>query len=257
MSYAKKKDRKKGKTKIRIYGLACLAVLVFSILLYFYFQNPQSPFNLGGKRAAIIDGLSTMYENNTFWWTARDILKKAGYTTYYYQGGADTVSFYKNISTFNFGILIFRVHSAVNPANGQLAVFTNEKWSDSKASTTYLFDILNDRLARVRVEENSTSYFGITPNFVEAYGRFDNAIVIVMGCDSLRTNSMAYAFVQKGAKAYIGWDGPVTPQYIDRATINFLEHLLLEDKTISEAVEATIKEVGNDPDYGSSLRCYP
>jgi len=151
-----------------------------------------------------------------------------------------------------------RAHSATNPENGELAIFTNERWSDAKASTTYLNDILNDRLARVRIEEDSPSYFGITSNFVKAMnGRFDNTIIIMMGCDGLKTESMAEAFIQKGAKTYIGWDGLVTPQYVDKATTKLLEHLVLEKQTVSEAVTETVEEVGNDPYYESTLRYYP
>jgi hypothetical protein len=70
---------------------------------------------------------------------------------------------------------------------------------------------------------------------------FENTTVIIMGCDGLITQSMAEAFTQKGAKAYIGWDGPVTPQYVDEATIKLLEHLVLQKQTVSQAVSLTVK----------------
>ena len=93
LSKTRKKYKEHLKTRIRTYGLICLVVLVIALLSFILLNHPETSFNLGGKKAAIIDGLSIMYENNTFWWTARDILKKAGYTTYYYKGGADTVTY--------------------------------------------------------------------------------------------------------------------------------------------------------------------
>jgi hypothetical protein len=229
-------------------------------LSYILLQSSETVFNPGEKKAVIIDGLSPTHENKTFWRTANDMLEQAGYENHYYQGGgfSDTVSFYRSLPTRGFEIIILRVHSATNPENGELAIFTNERWSDTKASTTYLNDILNDRLARVRVEEDSPSYFGITSNFVKAMnGRFDNTIIIMMGCDGLKTERMAEAFIQKGAKTYIGWDGPVTPQYVDEATTKLLEHLVLEKQDIAQAVSKTFEEVGKDPYYGGTLRHYP
>jgi hypothetical protein len=252
----RRRSKKGGKNGPKILGLICLITLV--IISLYIFLRPHTLLESSEKRAAIIDGLSATLENKTFWWTAQNMLKQAGYATYYFEGGSDTVDFYRSLPTNDFEIIVLRVHSAVNLENGDLAIFTNEEWSDAKASTLFLNDILNGRLAQVRVEENSTSYFGITPNFIKAMnGKFENTTVIMMGCDGLITQSMAEAFIQKGAKSYIGWDGFVTPRYVDAATIMLLQHLVLEKQTISEAVARTIQEEGNDPDYGGTLHHYP
>jgi hypothetical protein len=249
-----RKDRKKRRLT---YGLACLIVVIVIASFYFLWANPQTPFVLGGKKAAIIDGLSTTQANVTFWQTARDMLEQAGYETYYYQGGADTIDFYRNLAKQGFQIIIIRVHSALNPENGDLALFTNEKWDDD-ASTTYLDDLIYGRLAQVRVYENSPSFFGITPNFIRDINqRFENTIVIMMGCDGLKTNNMAEAFIQKGAKTYIAWNGPVTPEYMDGATTKLLEHLVLEKQAIPQAISNTMNETGPDPSYQSELTYYP
>lgn len=212
--------------------------------------------NPSEKRAAIIDGLRTTHENKTFRWTAQDILKQAGYKPYYYQGGSDTVSFYRSLPTKGFEIIILRVHSAMNPEDTELAIFTNEEWSETKARTVYLYDMLNDRLAGVY--QYSKRFFGIRRNFVLAMdGRFENTIVIMMGCHGLATQSTAEAFIQKGAKTYIGWDCFVISQYVDETTTKLLEHLALEKHTISEAVAKTVEEVGDDPYHGATLRHYP
>lgn len=257
---SKSEKTRKQRTNRLIYGLICLTILALLISSYVLMNRTETPFNPDEKKALVIDGLSTTHENKTFWWTVQGKLEQEGYITHYCQGGgaSDTVNYYRSLPTKGFEIIILRVHSAINLENGELAIFTNEKWSDAKASTTYLNDILNDRLARVRVEENSTSYFGITPNFIKAMnGRFEDTLIIMMGCDGTTTQSMAEAFIQIGAKVYIGWDGPVIPQYIDVATIKLLEHLVLEKQTIPEAITRTVDEVGKDPYYQSTLRYYP
>jgi hypothetical protein len=255
------KERRRGKDRKRrrlIYGLACLVAVIAIASFYSLWSNPETPFGLGGKKAAIIDGLSTTQGNVTFWQTARDMLQQAGYETYYYQGGTDTVDFYRNLAKQGFQIIIIRAHSALDAKTNDLAIFTGEKWDDDTASTDYLNDILNDRLARVRVEQNSTNYFGITPNFIKAIdGRFQGTTVIMMSCDGLKTQSMADAFIQKGAKTFISWNGPVTPDYMDEATTRLLQHMMLEKWTIPEAVTKTMNETGPDPTYQSELTYYP
>jgi hypothetical protein len=151
-----------------------------------------------------------------------------------------------------------RTHSAICLETGNLVLFTNEKWSDFEASTTYLADIMADRLAKVRVEEDSPEYFGIFPNFVRVMnGNFDNTIIVMMGCQTLMTPSMAEAFIEKGAKICIGWTGPVSVEHADNSIIALLKHLITEKETIFEAVSKTTEELGEDPDWGGGLAWYP
>jgi hypothetical protein len=87
--------------------------------------------------------------------------------------------------------------------------------------------------------------------------RFSETIVIAMGCDTLKFSDMAEAFIEKGAKMYIGWNGPVSASHTDQATTQFLKHLTIEKQTIEQAVTETMKEVGPDPESGSTLQHYP
>jgi len=88
-------------------------------------------------------------------------------------------------------------------------------------------------------------------------GDFDGATVIVMGCDALRSDVLASAFVDKGATAVIGWDGPVSAEETDSATERLLRHLVADKHSTPEAVAKTMAEVGPDLSYSSSLRLYP
>jgi hypothetical protein len=78
-----------------------------------------------------------------------------------------------------------------------------------------------------------------------------------MGCDSLRYTDMAQAFIEKGAKAYIGWNGSVSASHTDIATTRLLQHIITQKQTIKQAIENTMKEVGIDPTYKSQLTYYP
>lgn len=69
--------------------------------------------------------------------------------------------------------------------------------------------------------------------YAEAAKKTYVKFITMMGCEGLKTKSMAEAFIQKGAKAYIGWDDYVISQYVDEATIKLLEYMVLEKHLFS------------------------
>ena len=79
----------------------------------------------------------------------------------------------------------------------------------------------------------------------------------MMGCSGLKQNVLAAAFLEKGTKAYIGWNGPVSANHTDRATIRFLKHFLIERQTIAKALEKATEEVGYESRYRSKLLLWP
>jgi hypothetical protein len=143
--------------------------------------------------------------------------------------------------------------------NTSLSLFTSEVEDPSKYNTTsapYRDDVFNNRIVRANLTNDPTPYFAIAPGFIEKYGKFQNTIIIMMGCDSLKYNVMAEAFRQEGAKVCIGWNGLVRPPYTDHATICLLQHLT-QGNTVEEAVDKTMDEVGPDQEFESELKYYP
>lgn len=232
-----------------------------TILVYVGLSVRQSSLDQGETvKAAVIDQLGPSHPNDTFRFTANSMFHGNGWLMYYYAGSLsfNDLTFCRSLPELGFKIIIMRAHTAMENSTGTLAIFTSEQWDDEKASTTYLTDALNDRIARVRVTPNSTAYFGITPNFVKAMnGNFQDAIIIMMGCESLANTKMAEAFIEKGARAYIGWTGLVSADHTDAATQQLLKHLITEKKTIATAIAETFAEVGDDLTYGSAMSYYP
>jgi hypothetical protein len=68
---------------------------------------------------------------------------------------------------------------------------------------------------------------------------------------------MAEAFVRKGAGAFVSWDDLVSTDHTDAATERLLHYLVVEKRTLSEAIAQTMAEIGPDPSYGSKLLVYP
>jgi hypothetical protein len=254
------KNRKVRKRRLALIGVALTVLLLVAVTWTVLRSEQQNADQTSSSDAALVDQLSSSYPNSTFYFSANSMFHNNGWLLHYYAGIqiSDNVDFYRSLPSYAFKIIILRAHTALAPDTKELAIFTSEEWSDAKAVTTYLLDIMDGKLARVRVTTNSTAYFGITPNFIKALnGNFQNAIIVMMGCDGLANAKMAEAFIEKGAKAYIGWNGLVSTDHTDFATQQLLMHLIAEKETIGTAITETMSEVGNDPAYGSVLSYYP
>jgi hypothetical protein len=238
---------------------ACAAL---AALAAFLTLGASSGGQSGPPRAAIADQLSLTFPNPAFVQEATRMLEGAGYAVDYYPGEQVTIEFYQDLPSHHYEVVILRVHSGrFRTPDGTLTddvvLFTGEPYSRQR----YVEERQAGILTRARYfETNPPTYlFGIPAKFVESRmkGEFEGATVILMGCDGLRSNKMAEAFVRKGAEAFIGWDAHVSADHTDTATERLLHYLLVEKRTPSEAVAQTMAEVGPDPSYGSKLVVYP
>jgi hypothetical protein len=214
------------------------------------------PENANPKlKAAIVDQVSLSCPNQTLIQTVASMLEQANYSVDYYSGEEVTVDFYRDLPTHNYSLVILRVHSGTFEYQGEriVTLFTSEVYSNRR----YAYEQLTDQIGEVLYDQ--TSYFGIGQGFLRlsAKGSFDDATIVMMGCNGLTNTKMAEAFIEKGAKTYISWSGSISESYADQATIQLLQHLVVEGQTIKQAVENTMKEVGSDPDYSNALEYYP
>jgi len=212
-------------------------------------------------RAAIVDQLALTEPNPSFAEEATRTLQGAGYTVDYYPGEQVTVEFYRDLPTHNYDLIVLRNHAARRPdvlaskLPDEAALFTSEAYN----SDEYVDDQNALRLVKVRYPDSDEVFFGVRSDFITSSmkGRFDGTTIVLMGCNGLTTSRTAEAFVEKGAKAVVGWSELVSASHTDEATERLLEHLVVDGQTLEEAVEKTMADVGPDPAYGSVLRVYP
>jgi hypothetical protein len=271
---SRRRGYRKGKSRKKLaYGVIVVAFILICFLAYFYLYQSNQPSgdHATPPQAAIVDHLSfTGQPNQTFVNACINILEEGGLTWAYHRGEEVTVDFYRDLPSCGTRLIILRVHSAIMRVNDTttidiLGLFTSERYyGPVDAHKKYPEDVEDIRLVEAffspEEREQGISYFGIVPRFVEKSmkGEFENAIIIMMGCEGLGYNgqtytAMAKAFVNKGAKVYISWDGPVGVNHTDQATLHLLQSLILEKQTIKKAVE----EIGPDPEYHSKLGFYP
>jgi len=268
------KEKEKRIAMAIFLALILIVVAFSSYLLYSFLSQSQKqsliepslqfiPPNPNPQlKAAIVDHLSLTSPNQTFIDTAASILVNANYTVDYFSGEKVTVEFYRNLPAYNYALIILRVHSAAAALQGKeyveapVCFFTSEPYSQYE----HVPQQLDDQLVIASYSmPQPPYYFGIMPKFVTSSmnGRFRNTTVIMMGCEGLNNTKMAEAFIQKGAKAYIGWKGAVSASHTDKATTRLLQHLITEKQTTNQAIDNTMKEVGPDPSYKSLLIYYP
>ena len=246
-----KSSRLLRKTVIVASVALVLAVLSGVLLFGARWLNAPPP---GPKTAAIVDQLSLTVPNPDFVTSATSLLKEAGYLVDYYPGEQVTVDFYRDLPTLDYDFIILRVHSALSRkvdtttgevvGRGFVGMFTGEPFSNK-----YREESRKGLVGPGFTDEGSPPVVTIGAEFVEERmkGRFDNTVIIMMGCEGLSVQSTAQAFLDKGAKVFVGWNQLVSADHTDNATHRLLEKLLQEAVSVREAVAQTAAEVGSDP----------
>ncbi|MDO8617052.1 MAG: hypothetical protein Q7T33_15185 [Dehalococcoidia bacterium] len=241
-------------------GAGVIAVLVVVGTLAFVLTAGGSS-GPGVKTAVIVDQLSLTAANPDFVSQARATLASAGYQVDYVPGEQVTVDYYRELPNRHYDVLLLRVHAGitteVSADSGQrleteyVSLFTGEPYSDTKYSAEQL-----NRLGKARYTDSSPPLFGIGPEFVQYSmdGDFGGAVVVMMGCDGLKSQRTAEAFLSKGASAFVSWSKPVSAPHTDTATENLLQQFLVNKKPIEQAVKDAAAEVGPDPSTGAELR---
>ena len=236
----KKGENTSNNRRLMIVSIAIMVALILSGL-YFYLlpKQPTSP------KAAIIDQLGSSqlstisrYENQSFINSTMNLLNSRFTQVDYYSDNA-TVENYKRLSSLGYRIIIWRAHSAIDNKSNYIAISTTETYE----STNYNQYLNNGQLTVCQILGDSKEYLGITPKFVQEImtGQFEDTVIILMSCNGLKTDyySTAEAFVAKGAKVIVSWDGWIEKPDNDQGITIFLQHLLGQNSTIEEAVTNT------------------
>jgi len=217
-------------------AVATASILIAATLLVYSYTYQQSQ-----PKAAIIDELSSSQlssmsrrQNQTFITTAQELLHERFSEVDYYSDNA-TVDNYKTLASSGYKLIIWRAHSALNLNSKYIAISSSERFG-SKNYDQYS----NDQLTLCNITDDPYLYFAITPKFIEESmdGKFEDTVIILMSCNGLKPEygKTAEAFIQKGAKIFVSWDNWIESSDNDNAITLLLQHLIVQNKTIGEAV---------------------
>jgi len=232
--------------------------MIFGFIAYtMFFQNQETKFSL---KAVIVDQLSEHFPNSAFITIATNLLTNAGFNVSYFSSENVTVPFYREVVEDAYGIIIFRTHSALRNETTIVDLFTSEKYRQG-AYPEYAGLLSRAEYLVPLGQETGQFYFAIAPKFIESFGNFPKSVIIAMGCWSLKYSGMAQAFINRGAKAYVGWTETVLPNDTDHETTKFLEMFLGENKTLASAIDVTDRHIYHDPSVNitvtSEMDFYP
>lgn len=214
-------------------------------------QQAQDSADLNLPRAAILDGLYDKAPNSTLTESMVKYLSNAGYILDVYRGKNVTIDLLRNIGGYE--ILILRLHSAVH-TDGFLYVFSGEEYTESK----YVDEQLAGAVRKAYTfDESEPPYFALKAVFLgnNKPDSLNGTTIILTGCNGTGTPYVIQRFFERGAKAYVSWDGYVDLSHSDEATLRLVRALYSEGLSPKEAVEEVNREVGPDPFYQSELVC--
>ena len=138
----------------------------------------------------------------------------------------------------------------------QTSIFTSEPFSVSPFSCSS--DMASGALVKTRVAEGDPFYFAVTPDFIRHYtSGMRNSLVILSEYSGPYSTDLAQSFLSKGTSVYLGWDGSVGLEYVDRVTSVFISTLCREGISPDEAADGAMRQVGEDPVWHSELKYLP
>lgn len=223
-----------------------------------------APQDDSGLKAAIIDQLAVLELNQAFIDRATAELEACGFEVDVFSGEEVSVRLYRQLPQYGYELIIFRAHAGLLKAEENSEVvgvkkatylFTAEEYKQ----TRYVREQLDDQLLPAEMVADFPLVFAVNSKFVleSMQGSFDDTVIIMMGCSCAYLEDMAAAFNFKGASTYLGWNGSVGLDYVDRAAAELITSLCTGGMTIEEATAETMTEVGPDPDWGARLKFYP
>ena len=243
----------------RISAIITLVIILSVVILLSYylstiFGGSGSSTNENGEnfdnslKAALIDALYATLPNDKFTNSLTETLQEAGFEVDVFQGTEVTVDFLKTVPN-GYRLVILRMHSAL--LADQLYLFTAEPYSVGKYTQEQQFQIVKEAYAT----EDSQPVFAVNWGFIKRgmTGKFNNTLVIAMGCDGTRDPVMIQEFMNQDAVGYMSWNGPVLLSHSDAATVYLTKVLYLENLPAEEAIERTNNQVGPDPEHGTVL----
>jgi hypothetical protein len=257
------KHGKQSKEKTRkIYFVALFVVLVLVVATVSYVLVTSEPLPSTSEEndpaysdnplsAALVDALYSSLPNDEFTDSLVAILESAGFEVDVFQGSEITVDFLKTMSE-GYDLVVFRMHSALH--SDDLYLFTAEPYSVNKYSDEQYFRLIKEAYAT----ETSDAVFAVNWGFIKRCmaNKFNNTLIVMMGCDGSRDSTLVDEFLNQDALAYISWDGPVSIGHSDLATLQLIRHLYVDDLSVKDATQNTNLQTGSDPEWGSYLECY-
>jgi hypothetical protein len=228
--------------------------------------SPTSSLDKSRQKAAIIDQLSDLVPNKPHQLKALEYLESAGYNVDVYTTEDITVDFFKKLPSMNYKFIYIRTHSLEIPQlEDATFLFTGEKYDVNKYISEQLSgqvrkaipinDQLPEELITNATAYEESMYFTIGPKFVDELmvGEFPQTVIVIAGCESVRSQDMAASLIYRGASSVVGWDRSIQSFENDRVMLGLLEGILIDKVGINDGIKSAMQNFGTDLEWDSKL----
>ncbi|MEM2820242.1 MAG: hypothetical protein QXF31_03605 [Candidatus Bathyarchaeia archaeon] len=237
----------------------CILFLLFAIILLYskWVLNNRgdvSPTSsVDFSRAAIIDGIGFTRPNPSFIQGVSEVLDGAGLRVDIYEGKNVTVDLLRRIG--GYGLLILRLHSAIDPKYGFLYLFSAERFNETEYEARF-GEERRTGAVREGITFEGETYFTLRADLLGYMnqGGLNGSIIMLMGCNGTNSEHAINRLFERGVKAIIAWDGYVDLNYTDEITLKLIEAIYKKGLSLEEAVNKIMDEYGPDPTYRSKLK---
>ncbi len=195
------------------------------------------------QSALILDPLALNYPDPGFVANLTSSLTSAGFSVRYVGPPGSGVDMFRQLPSLGYDMVVIRAHSA-----SRQAIITSQPYNQS----LYKDDQVSGGLVAGEAGDGPL-YFAIAQGFVRnsMAGRFQDSTILVMGCSTFQgQHGLADAFLDKGARFFVGWDNSVTIIHTDTSTVS-LAREMATSRPVPEAVSLTNQP---DPVYGARLQ---
>ena len=137
---------------------------------------------------------------------------------------------------------------SVLDVSADLSELTNSNNTSIEIDVTTSFQVVDD----------SNPYFLIGSKYVDEImeGRFHDSVLVLGGCSTLSSPTLAKSLINRGATSVIGWDNLVGSINNDNTILEFLENHLINEMEIEDAVEAAMNKVPKVSQYNATFSYY-
>ena len=139
---------------------------------------------------------------------------------------------------YRYGAVSIFTHSA-QLAGGELALLTGEE-VDYERCLAHSWDLFDSHPSMCIVRTDGRSVFAVKAGFVAKYNhRFPNSIIQIAACDVSANNIWPLAFMESGVGYLTTFDGSVTVDFANEASLAFWSNLLENGDRSGAAYEAS------------------
>lgn len=217
-------------------------------------NNYEEPTLLvDASKAVLIDGIAFTDPNPQFTESVKEILSKANITLDIYEGEEVTIDLLRRIG--GYGLIILRLHSAVDEQHGLLYIFSAEKFDSEEYVSGYSYEERELGAIREGRTFKNESYFALRADLLGDLGSkgLNGSILILMGCNGTDSQQVINNLFERGVRGIVAWNGYVDLNYTDEIIVELLKVVYESRMDFPEAVRKVMNERGADPFWKSRL----